>query len=255
VKDRSLGSAPLAWFQQHSRPAEPVRRRAGIQQAKLFLEDVRDGVLDLGAGEWRVVLEVAALNLELASAAEQEQILAGFRAFLNGLTFPVQILVRSERLGAEDYQALLAERARAEPSPAIRDLALAQASFVRTLVTGRVLLRRRFFLVLPAPPVAPVRPGGSRWLALLGLTARPAGPAPASVRALLARRQAAVIRGLEGVGLQARPLGSADVLALYQTMLCPTLARLQPLARRIADATVPVVGAAGRDAPRSGGEA
>jgi hypothetical protein len=46
--------------------------------------------------EFRAILEVSATNYTLRSEEEQESMIAGYRAFLKALTFPIQILVRSQ---------------------------------------------------------------------------------------------------------------------------------------------------------------
>lgn len=105
------------------------RRRRSTQEMVVSLRDIRDDVLclasevrrekssrrrrhgsvDLGSADcrYRAVLEVATLNFALKTAGEQEAIIAGYRAFLNGLSFPIQILVRVLPLDLAPYLARL----------------------------------------------------------------------------------------------------------------------------------------------------
>ena len=230
----------LGWFPRRRADTPATRRGGSTQQAKLFLESIEDGVIDLGGGEYRSVLEVGARNLDLAASEERDEIVTAFKAFLNGLTFPIQILIRIERLGAEDYLTRLARRARSETSEPLRELALAQLGFVRDLAASRVLLQRRFLLVVPLTLPSTIEGGSPAWFGLFRRTPQ-TGPAPAFARRLLTRRRGEVIRELETVGLRAHPLGTEEVLALYYAALCPTLARLQPLRQSLAAATAPAV--------------
>ena len=230
----------FGWFARRPAGAHAPRQDAGARRSQLFLQDLRDGVIDLGGGEYRGVLEVTPRNLDLASPEERDEMVAVFRAFLNGLTFPFQILVRIERLDAEDYLARLAERIGAETSAGLRALALAQLGFVRDLAASRVLLRRRFYVVVPFSLSAARERESPAWFGIPG-RASPASQASTFAHRLLARRQSQVIRDLEAVGLRARSLGTDAVLALYHAILCPTQARLQPLRQSVAAATAPVV--------------
>src|SRR4051812_33572047 len=64
------------------------------QATQLDIEDIADGIVRLTSGHSRAVLEVEGSNFSLLDEGEQDALLAGFAAFLNGLAFPVQLLVR-----------------------------------------------------------------------------------------------------------------------------------------------------------------
>lgn len=244
----------VGWFRSAAFPALAPPRPASAQQAKLFLEDIQDGVIDLGNGEYRGVLEISARNLDLASPEEQDQIVARFRAVLNSLSFPIQILVRIERLDVAGYLALLGERARATTQASLRALALAQLGFVRELAASRVLLERRFLLVIPsATPGAVSGSAAGRWL---GLVHHPAGGRQTAMVAhrQIAERAAQVSRGLELVGVRARLLDTDEVLALYSAALCPTQARRQPVRQSLAAATTPAIRGPVATPVRDGGD-
>lgn len=66
-------------------------------QELLPLDEIRGSVARLRDGGFRAVLAVGGVPFALRSAAEQEAILAGYRAFLNGLEHPLQLLVRLDR--------------------------------------------------------------------------------------------------------------------------------------------------------------
>ena len=62
-------------------------RRVSVQAVHLGLESVADDALVLRGGERRAVLEVGSLNFALQGESEREETMAGFAAFLNGLSF------------------------------------------------------------------------------------------------------------------------------------------------------------------------
>lgn len=233
----------------------PAPRRATVQLAKLFLDDIQGGVISLGGGEYRLVLEVGALNFDLKSPAEQEATVGAFRAFLNGLGYPIQIIVRVERLDGEEYLRAVRKRAAEESDPTLRELALAQIALVRELTASRLLLSRRFFVVVPST-MGPATPVG----ALRGLFGR-RGTREAEeltevdAKSRLAERGDELARGLRAVGLRTRVLGTPELVDLYYRTLCPVQAHVQPV-RDILRASWAQGARSGanRPRPRSGGD-
>ena len=130
----------------------PTDRRFASVQELLPLEDIVDGVLCLRGGDYRAVLEAQSVNFALKSEAEQEAIMAGYRAFLNALSYPIQVVVRILPTDVEPYLAALRGRASGRGAEALRRLALDHEAFVRRLARERTLLERRFYVVIPAGP-------------------------------------------------------------------------------------------------------
>lgn len=108
------------------------RRAASTQQAFVGIDAVRENVLCLvdeargsqrktrrlagteshsNTFRFRAVVEVGSLNFALKSGPEQEAILSSYGAFLNSLSFPVQVLVRVLPLDLSPYLARLARLA------------------------------------------------------------------------------------------------------------------------------------------------
>lgn len=98
------------------------RQFASVQEL-LPLEDVVDGVLCLRGGDYRAVLEAQSVNFALKSDAEQEAIMAGYRAFLNALSYPVQVVVRILPTDVEPYLTALRGQASTRSAEPLRRLA------------------------------------------------------------------------------------------------------------------------------------
>ena len=81
------------------------RRRLASVQEILPLEEISGDVVRLRGGDYRCVLEAQGIHFALKSEPEQEAILAGYRRFLNGLTYPLQVLVRLVPADVEGYLA------------------------------------------------------------------------------------------------------------------------------------------------------
>jgi hypothetical protein len=123
--------------------------RGGVQDL-LPLEDIIGDVVCLRGGDYRAVLEVQSINFALKSDTEQEGIIAGYKAFLNALSFPLQVVVRILPTDVDAYLAGLHQRPRTRADETLRRLALDHESFVRRLARERSLLERRFYVVIPA---------------------------------------------------------------------------------------------------------
>src|SRR5215472_4051189 len=93
----------------------PKSRTGSVQSGFVRLRDIAHNVLCLSSPtnpsqrEYRAILEVSATNYTLTSEEEQALIVAGYRAFLKALTFPIQILVRSQRLDLQPYIQIVLE--------------------------------------------------------------------------------------------------------------------------------------------------
>lgn len=199
-------------------------RLASVQGVHVDLQAVEDGVICLAGGQYRAVLEVSSLNFALQGEVEQEAIVAGFAAFLNGLSFPVQILVRVLPIDVEGYLRELENRALDLPE-GLADLARDHAAYVRRLASRRTLLERRFYLMVPAqsdrPQALPVWPFGRR--------AAPDDAGPA--RRQLTFRCEEVRRQLGRCGLSARRFDSTEIAQLLYACWCPELSRRQRVRR------------------------
>jgi hypothetical protein len=216
-------------------------RRVSVQAVHLGLESIADDALVLRGGERRAVLEVGSLNFALLGDSEREATMAGFAAFLNGLSFPVQIVVRVLPVDVAGYLESLEQRARQLSGP-LSDLAHDHVAFVRRLARNRTLLERRFYLVV-ATRSEVTRQGWVPW----GRRSQ-VGPDVAALRRQLTHRCAEVERQLQRCGLSSHRLVGGDLATLLYAAWCPDLSRAQRLQRDLDDA--PLVVTAERRYPR-----
>jgi hypothetical protein len=212
-----------------------VSRRASVQSARLSLRAIADDLVELEGGQCRAVLEVAGVNFALQGEAEQEAVLAGYAAFLNSLSFPVQILVRVLPIDVEGYLGELERRARRDLPDELALLARDHVAFLRRLARNRTLLERHFYLVVPAAGEA--RRGRRLWPVRPGAESADAD----AVRKQLTFRCEEVERQLARCGLIARRLGDRELAQLYYACWCPELARVQRLRRDLGEYTALVV--------------
>jgi hypothetical protein len=72
-------------------------------QTMLPISEIKYDTLILKDGGTRAILKVTGLNLDLRNFDEQQIVLEQYKRFLNGLGFPIQILIRNTYLDLSDY--------------------------------------------------------------------------------------------------------------------------------------------------------
>src|SRR5712692_6879392 len=219
-------------------PQQPSRR-GSVQEAFVQVREIAHNVLCLASPgsptrrEYRAILEVSSTNYTLKAEEEQDLMIAGYRAFLKALAFPIQILVRSQQLDLSPYVQHLEETAaQSAADPMWRDLADSHAQFVRELAARHTLLAHRFYLILPSdqgpgtrqPALAHLLPVGRK-------RARERIKAETLEKAQqqLDLRAEVVTQQLAAIGLHCRRLTGEELIALYYSCLTPERAIHYPL--------------------------
>jgi len=72
-------------------------------EAMLPISEIKNDTVILKDGWLRAILKVTGLNLDLKNYDEQQVILEQYKRFLNGLWFPIQILIRNTYLDLSNY--------------------------------------------------------------------------------------------------------------------------------------------------------
>jgi hypothetical protein len=187
---------------------------ASIVNAFIRLRDVVDGVACLDFGrktpEFRGILQVNAINFSLLSEDEQEGVIEGFKSFLNGISFPVQILVRNRPHNLDNYLQSL----RSVDGP-LAPLAQDHASFVSELASRRALVKREFYVIVTADRQTITNKTEALINAQLQLKLRIDG----------------VQRQLERMGLTSKRLTTLEIIQLYQSCYTPWEARQRPVTK------------------------
>ncbi|MYT33604.1 MULTISPECIES: PrgI family protein [unclassified Streptomyces] len=106
-----------------------------------------EGVLGLGSEGAAAMARCSTVNFELRSAAEQQGLTAAFARWLNSLTGPTQLLVRSHHVDLTPLADALHHGAAALPHPALEAAAHAHADFLTDLAAGGNLIGRQILLV------------------------------------------------------------------------------------------------------------
>jgi hypothetical protein len=113
------------------------------------IKEVRDGIIVLKDGGLRSVLLASSINLSLKSSDEQTAIIIQFQSFLNGLDFPVQIVMQSRRLDIRPYLLMLEGRLKEQTEPLLKIQTKEYIDFIRSFTDDVNIMTKTFFVVVP----------------------------------------------------------------------------------------------------------
>jgi hypothetical protein len=197
LRPRRLVHAPQGVPDLPSLLPTPLARKARPVPGPLRLPVIdigEQGVLDLGAQGWAVLIACQPVSFALSTPAEQEAMVAAFARVLHSISTDIQILVRAQRMDLAPHLRRLRESSPELPHPALEEAALAHAGYLEELTSSADLLWRQILLVVRHPH-ADTDPGAGQD------TGQDAGPDAGA---------AAVVRHAEQL---ARQLTSAGVAA------------------------------------------
>ena len=121
-------------------PANPLSTQNSLEIAEL-----REGMVVMRDGSFRAVVACKSINFDLMSAREREGVEYSYQSFLNALTFPIQILVRSQRVDIEPYLNRLAEIQVAQDNMLLSDLMEDYINFIDSLSRSANIMDKSFF--------------------------------------------------------------------------------------------------------------
>lgn len=121
-------------------------------QRFLDVAEIRDDIVIMRDGTLRVVLLVSSINFSLKSTDEQNAIVQAYMQFLNGLDYPIQVLIQSRRMNIDHYMQDLAENEKTITNDLLKRQIRDYQDFVLQLVKLGDIMQKRFYVVVPLNP-------------------------------------------------------------------------------------------------------
>ncbi len=181
-------------------PSQSFIGTSSVIKTFVRLREVTGGVACLSYGRrnftYRGILKINTVNFGLMSEEDQDALIEGFKAFLNGLSFPIQILIRNLPYRLDEYLKSM-ESVEGDLAEMARD----HADFVRQLASKRALVKRAFYIIIPAD-TAMIK---NRTEALI------------NAQTQLKLRSDELMRQLERLGLTGQRLSDKEIIALYHS--------------------------------------
>lgn len=207
----------------------------GNTQDLVDIKEIHDGTVIMKNGGLRQIVMVSGVNFALKSETEQNLITGSYQNFLNGIDFPLQIVVHSRKVNIEKYLEGLARYSTEETSPLLQNQAEEYREFIRGFVQKNAIMEKTFLVIIPFYPVAlPTKESVGGLLSSLPF----AGPKKADKQAETKAREATdatfyenlqqlkqrvsqVVEGLFSMGLEAAILNDEQLIELFYNFYNP----------------------------------
>jgi hypothetical protein len=121
-------------------------------QRFLDVAEIRDNIVIMRDGTLRSILLVSSINFSLKSVDEQNAIVQAYMQFLNGLDYPIQVVIQSRRMNIDNYMRQLDESEKVLTSDLLKRQIHDYKDFVVQLVKLGDIMQKRFYVVVPLNP-------------------------------------------------------------------------------------------------------
>lgn len=206
-------------------------------QKSLLFSELRDGMIIMADGSYRSVVACESINFDLMSSREREGVEYSYQNFLNSLNFPIQILVRSQRVDISPYLEKLATIRRSQDNMLLGVLMDDYLDFIAALAEEANIMDKRFYIVVPYTSAGDasklIDQGKGFFDKLFGKT----GPVVTKIdqasyekaKSEIKNRVDVVTSGLFQLGVQSAQLNTRQLGELYYNMYNPDTAVNQPI--------------------------
>lgn len=118
-------------------------------QNHLQFREIRDNLVLMRDGGLRMVIRASAINFDLMSPGEQDAVEYAYQAFLNGLNFPIQIVIRSRKLDLNPYLEKLDGLQAAQENQLLAGLMEDYIYNIRGLLEEVNIMNKEFYVIVP----------------------------------------------------------------------------------------------------------
>lgn len=202
----------------------------------LPISEIRGDTMVMKDGGLRAIMKVSGLNLDLKNADEQDVVIQQYKRFLNGLDFPIQIMVRSTYLDLTHYLNYMNDKVKVIENEVLKQHGQQYVSFLDDINLSQGLIYvKEFYIIIPY-----YEEGGeqeessmkkSRWKKFLDVLESKDSAEKivqryrsfVKNRKFLDTRASLISEGLKGLGIDTERLEIGDIVALLFKFYNPTL--------------------------------
>lgn len=117
-------------------------------QDHLEVETIQDDVVVLRGGLISVVIQTSAINFGLLSEEEQDATIYAYAGLLNSLSFPVQIVIKSEKKDISSYLELLVAQEKKLKDETMKTRMSQYRNFIETTIQEQNVLDKKFYIIV-----------------------------------------------------------------------------------------------------------
>lgn len=215
----------------------PKPKNPNSTQNSLLLSEVRDNMVIMADGSFRAVVACKSINFDLMSSREREGVEFSYQNFLNSLNFPVQILIRSQRIDIGPYIDHLVQIRQSQDNMLLNVLMDDYINFIDILSQEANIMDKSFFITVPYYPKGDISNLVEQSKGFFGkLLARPQNVVTKidtetyeKAKTEIKNRVDGVMAGLFQLGIQSVQLNTKELGELYYNFYNPDTAVREPL--------------------------
>lgn len=186
------------------------------------IEDISDDIVILTTGGASLIIETSAVNFELLSEEEQEAIIYAYNAFLNSLSFPIQLIISSRQMDVSAYLNYISRQQEKLSSSKFKTYLEKYHQFILGIVKENRVLEKNFYMVIP---FSPLELGIKAGFSFFGTSKK---GLPFSKDYIVSRAKTALIpkrdhllRQLNRLGLKGEQLTTSQLVELFYELFNP----------------------------------
>ena len=218
-------------------PAQQKTRNPNSTQNSLLISEIREKMLIMNDGSFRAVVGCESINFDLMSGREREGVEYSYQNFLNSLYFPVQILIRSEKVDIGPYLEKLLGLRRSQDNMLLGMLMEDYINFIDDVSRETNIMDKHFYVVVPFFTAGDLNTLAAAGKSIFSAFAKPQEQQHIKIdqttytkaKDELGNRVNAVVSGLMQVGIKATPLDTNQLSSLYYNTYNPDTAIREPL--------------------------
>jgi hypothetical protein len=113
------------------------------------IEAIDHDIVMFTDGSCAVIISTSAVNFGLLSEKEQDLLITSYAGLLNSLSFPIQLLIRTQHKDVTAYLRLLEEQERKQKQPRLAKSIHDYRLFVASTVKEKDVLDKNFYIIIP----------------------------------------------------------------------------------------------------------
>lgn len=229
-------------------PPAPVKGNPNSTQNALLISEIRDSMVIINDGSMRGVITCQSINFDLMSDREREAVEYSFQQFLNSLYFPMQILVRSQKVDIGPYLDKLDKIRRDQDNMLLGVLMDDYINFISVLAQETNIMAKTFYITVPYYPAGDMTSAVNSSKNFLANLFSPQKQQHIRIdeatfnkaKEEIGNRVNTVIGGLGQLGIRAVQLNTKELGELYYNSYNPDTAVREPLGN-FENLTAPIV--------------
>lgn len=217
-------------------PIKPINPNS--TQNYLQIAEIKDGMIIMKDGSFKTVVSCKSINFDLMSASEREGVEYGYQGFLNSLYFPIQILVRSNKVDIGPYLERLIDIRSKQDNMLLNVLIDDYINYIGLLAQEANIMDKTFYIIIPYYPTSESFDSiKSQSKSVLGglfskntvQKVKVNRDTYIKAKEEIQNRVDVILSGLMQVGVQAKQLDTKQLSQLFYNFYNPDISNREPL--------------------------